>query len=245
MTVNLSKNREAIVAAWQDVLDDKTETDWALFGYEGQTNDLKVVACGSGGLDELNEELNSGKIMYAFVRVADPKTSLSKNILINWQGEGAPVLRKGTCANHTRDVANLLKGAHLTINARLEDDVDQERILQKLSLVGSAYSFKEPRQVDDSQRGPVGTTYTRVIPAKEINAAERDNFWRREEEEEKRRVEVERERKRLELLKVEEERRQREEREHTEREKRTAIPEKKSPATSPAAEAATLIAAKS
>lgn len=57
----------------------------ALFGYEGQTNDLKVVACGSGGLDELNEELNSGKIMYAFVRVADPKTSLSKNILINWQ----------------------------------------------------------------------------------------------------------------------------------------------------------------
>uniref|UniRef100_A0A6B2E571 Putative actin binding protein 1 n=1 Tax=Phlebotomus kandelakii TaxID=1109342 RepID=A0A6B2E571_9DIPT len=243
MTVNLSKNREAIVAAWQDVLDDKTDTDWALFGYEGQTNDLKVVATGNGGLDELNEDLNTGKIMYAFVRVADPKTSLSKNILINWQGEGAPVLRKGTCANHTRDVANLLKGAHLTINARLEDDVEQERIMQKLSLVGSAYSFKEPRQVDDSQRGPVGTTYTRVIPAKEINALERDKFWRREEEEEKHRVEVERERKRLEGVKVEEERRQREEREHTEREKRTALPDK-SPATSPAAEAATVIASK-
>ncbi|XP_059608810.1 drebrin-like protein [Phlebotomus argentipes] len=242
MTVNLSKNREAIVAAWRDVLDDKTDTDWALFGYEGQTNDLRVVSTGSGGLEELNEDLNSGKIMYAFVRIADPKTSLSKNILINWQGEGAPVLRKGTCANHTRDVANLLKGAHLTINARLEDDVDEERILQKLSLVGSAYSFKEPRQVDDSHRGPVGTAYTRVIPAKEINVTERDRFWRREEEEEKRRVEVERERKRLEVLKVEEERRQREEREHSEREMRTA-PEK-SPVTSPAAEAATLIASK-
>ncbi|XP_055693245.1 drebrin-like protein [Lutzomyia longipalpis] len=245
MTVNLSKNREAIVAAWQDVLDDKTDTDWALFGYEGQTNDLKVVGTGNGGIQELNEDLNSGKIMYAFVRVQDPKTSLSKNILINWQGEGAPVLRKGTCANHTRDVANLLKGAHLTINARLEDDVDEERILQKLSLVGSAYSFKEPRRVEEPQRGPVGTTYTRVIPAKEINAAERDNFWRREEEEEKKRVEVERERKRLEVLKVEEERRQREEREHSEREKRTVMPEAKSPPTSPAAEAATLIASKS
>ncbi|GAB0094014.1 Drebrin-like protein [Sergentomyia squamirostris] len=245
MTVNLSKNREAIVAAWSDVLDDKTDTDWALFGYEGQTNDLKVVGTGNGGLDELNEDLNSGKIMYAFVRVQDAKTSLPKNILINWQGEGAPVLRKGTCANHTRDVANLLKGAHLTINARLEDDVDQERILQKLSLVGSAYSFKEPRQVDEQPRGPVGTVYTRVNPASEINPVERDKFWRREEEEEKRRVEVERERKRLEVVKVEEERRQREEREHTEREKRVVLPEKKSPATSPAAEAANLIAAKS
>uniref|UniRef100_A0A1L8E5W7 Putative drebrin n=1 Tax=Nyssomyia neivai TaxID=330878 RepID=A0A1L8E5W7_9DIPT len=245
MTVNLSKNREALVAAWQEVLDDKSDTDWALFGYEGQTNDLKVVGTGNGGITELNDDLNSGKIMYAFVRVQDQKTSLAKNILINWQGEGAPVLRKGVCANHTRDVANLLKGAHLTINARLEDDVDEERILHKLSLVGSAYSFKEPRGVEEPQRGPVGTTYTRVIPAKEINVAERDNFWRREEEEEKKRVEVERERKRLEMLKVEEERRQREEREHTEREKRIISSEGKSPPTSPAAEAASLIASKS
>lgn len=37
-----------------------------------------------GGLEELKDELNSGKIMYAFARVLDPKTSLPKCILINW-----------------------------------------------------------------------------------------------------------------------------------------------------------------
>ncbi len=30
------------------------------------------------------EDLNSSKIMYAFCKVKDPKTSLPKNVLINW-----------------------------------------------------------------------------------------------------------------------------------------------------------------
>ena len=36
------------------------------------------------GIDEMKEELNSGKIMYAFCKVLDPKTSLNKYVLVNW-----------------------------------------------------------------------------------------------------------------------------------------------------------------
>lgn len=57
----------------------------ALYGYEPQTNDLKVISTGDGGLEELNEDLNTSNIMYAFVRIQDPKTSLTKYVLINWQ----------------------------------------------------------------------------------------------------------------------------------------------------------------
>lgn len=57
----------------------------ALFGYEGQTNVLKVVSTGNGGLLELSDELNSGKILYAFVGITSEKTNLSKYLLINWQ----------------------------------------------------------------------------------------------------------------------------------------------------------------
>lgn len=57
----------------------------ALYGYEGQTNNLKLVSSGEGGVEELCEDLNSGKIMYAFVRIEDPKTGLKKFLLINWQ----------------------------------------------------------------------------------------------------------------------------------------------------------------
>lgn len=37
-----------------------------------------------GGIEEMREELNSGKIMYAFCKVLDPKTSLYKFVLVNW-----------------------------------------------------------------------------------------------------------------------------------------------------------------
>lgn len=55
-----------------------------MFGYEGQTNNLKVVGTGDGGLEEMIDRLNSSHIMYAFCRVIDTKTSLPKCLLINW-----------------------------------------------------------------------------------------------------------------------------------------------------------------
>ncbi|XP_067647020.1 drebrin-like protein [Eurosta solidaginis] len=233
MAISFEKHRAQIIAAWKDVLDDKSSTNWSLYGYEGQTNELKVVGSGEGGVEELCEDLNSGKIMYAFVRIEDPKTGLKKFLLINWQGEGAPVLRKGTCANHIHDVAKLLSGAHLTINARNEDDIDVERLVKKLSAVSSTYSFKEPRGVQDEQKTPVGTNYTRVIPTKELNPSVMQNFWKKEEEEEKQRIAAEKEAKRQQLLKLEQEQRAREEKEHLEREKKIISTSKLQPAHVP------------
>ena len=40
--------------------------------------------CSDGGIEELSEELNSGKIQYAYCRVTDPNTGLPKYVLINW-----------------------------------------------------------------------------------------------------------------------------------------------------------------
>lgn len=37
-----------------------------------------------GGLEEMVEELNSGKIMYAFCKVLNPSSGVSKFVLINW-----------------------------------------------------------------------------------------------------------------------------------------------------------------
>ncbi|XP_006613921.1 drebrin-like protein [Apis dorsata] len=221
MSINLTKNKDALVAAWHSVVDDKSSTNWALFGYEGQTNNLKVVGSGNGGLEEMIDSLNSSHIMYAFCRVIDTKTSLPKCLLINWQGEGAPIVRKGTCANHIRDIEKLLKGAHITITARSEDDVEVDSIMEKLArATASAYKFNEPRGENEGNTGPVGTTYRRVIPEQEINATERDQFWQREEMEEKKRLEQER-------IKCEKERQRLEEEIRTREEKETLLREQK------------------
>ncbi|KAK2582104.1 hypothetical protein KPH14_004476 [Odynerus spinipes] len=226
MSINLTKNKDLLVAAWHSVVDDKSSTNWAVFGYEGQTNNLKVVGTGDGGLEEMIDRLSSSHIMYAFCRVIDTKTSLPKCLLINWQGEGAPIVRKGTCANHIRDVERLLKGAHITITARSEDDVEVDAIMEKLArATASAYKFNEPRSENDTHAGPIGTTYKRVIPEQEINATERDQFWQREEIEEKKRLEQERIRNEQERQKLEKEIRIREEKECQLREQKVSAKE--------------------
>ncbi|XP_025154437.1 drebrin-like protein isoform X2 [Harpegnathos saltator] len=172
------------------------------------------------------DRLSSSHIMYAFCKVIDTKTSLPKCLLINWQGEGAPIVRKGTCANHIRDVERLLKGAHITVTARSEDDVEVDVIMEKLArATASAYKFNEPRGDNEGHTGPIGTTYRRVIPEQEINATERDQFWQKEEMEEKKRLEQERIRCEQERQRLEREIRTREEKEAQLREQQVTAKE--------------------
>uniref|UniRef100_A0A673IF40 Drebrin-like protein n=1 Tax=Sinocyclocheilus rhinocerous TaxID=307959 RepID=A0A673IF40_9TELE len=163
MAVNLSKNGPALTAAYNEVVDEKSETNWALFTYEGNTNDIRLAEKGDGGLEELVEELNSGKVMYAFCRVKDPNSGLPKYVLINWTGEGVKDARKGQCANHVSSIANFLKGAHVTINARAEEDVEPEAIMQKVGKAsGANYSFhkESSRFKDTGPQGPVVSSHT-------------------------------------------------------------------------------------
>lgn len=63
----------------------------------------------------------------------------------------------GTCANHITDVRNFFKGAHVTMNARTEEEVDSQIIIDRVSKsTGSAYSFKE--RSEHEHAGPVVCT---------------------------------------------------------------------------------------
>ncbi|XP_056275540.1 drebrin-like b isoform X2 [Pseudoliparis swirei] len=193
MAVNLSKNGPALTAAFKEVVDEKSNTNWALFTYEGNSNDIRLAAKGDGGLEELVEELNSGKMMYAFCLVQDPNSGLPKYVLINWTGEGVKDSRKGQCANHVSSMANFLRGAHVTINARGDEDVEPEVIREKVAKAsGANYNFHKEasnRFQDSGPQGPVGSVYQKTNAMSEIRKTNKDNFWAQaEKEEEKRRL---------------------------------------------------------
>ncbi|XP_048784090.1 drebrin-like protein [Lagopus muta] len=213
MALNLSKNGRALQEAYGRVVAAGSPTDWALFTYEGNSNDLRVAGSGEGGLEEMVEELNSGKVMYAFCRVKDPNSGLPKYVLVNWTGEGVNDVRKGACANHVSTVASFLKGAHVTINARAEEDVEPELIMQKVAKAsGANYSFhKESSRFQDAgPQGPVGSVYQKTNAMSEIKRVNKDHFWAKAEKDEENR--------RLEEKRRAEEERQRLERERRERE---------------------------
>ncbi|XP_034726784.1 drebrin-like b isoform X6 [Etheostoma cragini] len=224
MAVNLSKNGPALTAAFKEVVDEKSNTNWALFTYEGNSNDIRLAEKGDGGLEELVEELNSGKVMYAFCRVQDPNSGLPKYVLINWTGEGVKDARKGICANHVSSMANFLKGAHVTINARGDEDVEPEVIMQKVAKAsGANYSFHKetPSRFQDSgPQGPVGSVYQKTNAMSEIKKTNKDNFWAQAEKEEEKRRQEERHKADEERQKMEKERKDREAKEAMQRDKR-------------------------
>jgi len=229
MAVDLKKNGAEIKNAYSEVVSDKNDTDWALFGYEGQTNVIKVTSTGDGGLDELIEDFNPSKIQYAFLKVEDPKTSLPKFVLINWQGETAPGTRKGTCAMHVRDMENILSGKHLTITVRNEDELDLDMIIDKVSKVSaSAYNFKEKPQGMEHSPTPVGTAHKKINPMAELpDMNTREKFWKQDQEQEKGRIIAERERRESEQRAVEQERIKREEKESKQRDEQIKERERK------------------
>ncbi|NWX07070.1 DBNL protein, partial [Caloenas nicobarica] len=198
----------------------------ALFTYEGNSNDLRVAGSGDGGLEEMVEELNSGKVMYAFCRVKDPNSGLPKYVLVNWTGEGVNDVRKGACANHVSTVANFLKGAHVTINARAEEDVEPELIMEKVAKAsGANYNFhKESSKFQDSgPQAPVGSVYQKTNAMSEIKRVNKDNFWAKAEKDEENRRLEEKRRAEEERQRLERERRERELQEAAGREQRYKV----------------------
>ncbi|XP_069369390.1 drebrin-like a isoform X1 [Paralichthys olivaceus] len=228
MAANLSKNGAVLMAAYKEVVDGKSDTDWALFTYEGNSNDIRLAEKGDGGLEKMVEELNSGKVMYAFCRVHDPNSGLPKFVLINWTGEGVKDSRKGQCANHVSSMAGFLKGAHVTINARGDDDVEPEDILSKVSKAsGANFNFHQKTEYRDAPRGPVGSVYRKVNAVEEIQQTKKDDFWvqtQRDEEvrrqEDSKRAEVERQRMDRERMEMEEKQTKERERKSKERAQR-------------------------
>ncbi|KAF9571059.1 hypothetical protein EC968_001043 [Mortierella alpina] len=145
LQVNFTAHGHDLRAAYEAILrpaDPKTSDNWAMFGYDKGTNDLKVLGQGNGGLEELEDEFADGKIQYAFVRIIDPNTQLNKFILIGWCGDGVPESKKGLFNSHLADVSLFLKGYHLQINARCEADVTPAQILKRVNEgSGSKYSI--------------------------------------------------------------------------------------------------------
>lgn len=67
--------------------------------------------------------------------------------------------RKGICINHCRDIADFFKGAHLTINARTDEDVEPANVVGKLSKLSTTrLNLKERLDISENV-SPVGSAY--------------------------------------------------------------------------------------
>ncbi|XP_050934628.1 drebrin isoform X31 [Lates calcarifer] len=227
MAVNLGKNRLALLTAYQDVIDETSDTDWALYTYEDDTNDLTLAASGGGGLAEITLTFDSGRVMYGFCSLKEPTAALPRYILINWVGEDVPDARKCACASHVATIADFFQvrptmGVEVIVNASSLDDIDPSAIGQRLTngTAAVASPVLSRLRTRDEEHGDVGTVYQKTNAEVEMKKINREEFWEQAKREEEMRKEEEKKKAAEERQRFEEERMELERKEQENREKR-------------------------
>ncbi|PPQ75593.1 hypothetical protein CVT24_010899, partial [Panaeolus cyanescens] len=128
--------------AYQEVRNDKSDTNWLLLDYESERSDkLKLTQTGTGGLSELTGILDESKASYAYVRVSysnDKESTREKFILVIWIGSSCKVMRKAKISVHSADVKNVLRVYSIEVAAREKDDLKEEPIVVRLRKAGGA-----------------------------------------------------------------------------------------------------------
>jgi len=184
----------AIAAVIADIKNDKTATSWVLLTYEKQTTKLKVAEQGNGGLDELKEELNDGKIFFGFIRFNIG--GVWKFVYISWCGEGVVGMLKGRFNNHCKDLERYLHGFHIQINARVEGDLDETAIKAKLTKAQGA-NYDAGQKIQGTKKGGVASVaqgqekalnpkerkITKIDDGK-VGIDKKDDFWSKQTQDE-------------------------------------------------------------
>ncbi|KAM9348801.1 drebrin isoform 1-T1 [Symphorus nematophorus] len=222
MAVNLGKNRLDLLTAYQDVIDETSDTDWALYTYEDDSNDLTLASSGGGGLAEITLTFDNARVMYGFCSLKEPTSALPRYILINWVGEDVPDARKCACASHVATIADFFQGVEVIVNASSLDDIDPSAIGQRLTngtaVVASPVLSR--LRTRDEEHGDVGTVYEKTNAEVEMKKINREEFWEQAKREEELRKEEEKRKAAEERQRYEEERMELERKEQENREKR-------------------------
>nr|XP_033783302.1 drebrin [Geotrypetes seraphini] len=222
-TVSFSAHRPLLLEAYEDVIREESATNWALYTYEEDSDDLKLAASGGGGLQEVSSHFENQQVMYGFCSVKEPQAVLPRYVLINWVGEDVPDARKCACASHVAKIAEFFQGVDVIVNASSVEDIDPNAIGQRLANGTTRIAspvLQRLRLREEEKENNVGTTYEKTNAAIEMKRINRELFWEQAKKEEEQRKEEEKRKALEERLKFEQERMELERQEQEDREKR-------------------------
>ncbi|VIO90252.1 Variant SH3 domain containing protein [Brugia malayi] len=198
MTLNVLTHQKDILSAYDVILKSTSCNHWVILEYENNSNIIKVADTGDGGMEELSTSFTAGRLQYGIGAVRWGASASAKIVLIQWQGEGVPSSRLVTTANHGSELKRFLRGIHVILIARNEEDVDMESILRVVSrLPGVNETVPTLTEISEfTQPKAVGTTYQPVKPKNEIDTVSREKFWKEVRAQENDRIAEERKRER-------------------------------------------------
>lgn len=137
-----SHSREIEEAYLKVVRGDDSDTTWVILSPNGKKE--YTAAFVGADFSEFLETFDDAKVQFGLARVSPPGSDVEKLILIGWCPDSAPMKTRASFAANFGTVANqVLKGYHVQVTARDEDDLDERELLQKISnAAGARYSIQ-------------------------------------------------------------------------------------------------------
>ncbi|KAK7173485.1 hypothetical protein R3I93_003338 [Phoxinus phoxinus] len=230
--INLDTYSLSLLTAKEDILNPRASTNWALFAYEGVTNNLKLTDSGAGGLTELVGKFHNSRPMYGLCRMGLTETGQPQIVMVCWVGDSVDEDRRTECDSHLPAIKAFFKEAQVFITASEQDEVTEEQIMAAIAKIRLPMEkLRRPSRAMDKEE-TVGTNYKKTNAAMEMRRINRDSFWARAEREEEERKEEERrraveDRRRWERERVLKEKREAEERDRKMNEKLQMIEEQR------------------
>ncbi|KAI9184500.1 hypothetical protein H9P43_003553 [Blastocladiella emersonii ATCC 22665] len=132
-----------IINAYEDVRNDKSETNYLYLTYEGETDKLVLAATGKGGLPEFLEHLKDDKAGFGYLRMTVGNDHLSKRakfVLVSWVGPNVKVMRKAKVSVHISEVKQTLAVFAVEVQASALADLKEDVLTLKLKkAMGANY----------------------------------------------------------------------------------------------------------
>jgi len=137
---------DSVTSAWDEVLDDNTETNWMLAGYSENGKSVEMKSKGTGGFTEFKDTLaGMSEITYGGFRciaVDDRGNTVSKRakfITVTTVPEGTPVMKKARVGTHSGAVLQAIHGGHVALRLDSVDELDQASLESQLLAAGGSH----------------------------------------------------------------------------------------------------------
>ncbi|CAG8494193.1 3072_t:CDS:2 [Paraglomus brasilianum] len=127
---------------YEEVRDDRNDTNWLILQYENDKSDKLVLAAkGPGGLEEFTEQLSPDQAAFGYLRMNVSNDELSvrtKFVFVTWIGSKVKILRKAKLSVHVSDVKSVLNAYAIETTAHDNNDLIESEILTQLRKAGGA-----------------------------------------------------------------------------------------------------------
>jgi len=142
-----------VTEAWMRVVDDADPLMWIYCAYSSDGKNLELAQTGTGGLSEFKAALGEtiawgGFRCYGVDQRGNLECKRPKFILVQHKPETAPAMKKAKQGSHKGEVKAALNGAHLDVTVENLDDLEEQRLIEKLQAATGAhkpngYQFEE------------------------------------------------------------------------------------------------------